>query len=155
MRPLRGRINFNASALTLLYLCGMLNVSPLPESEKQTLEEYLSNGSKKHLRNRCQCILLNNKGLNVKILSDIFETRTRTIYTWIHQYDKFGFLGLTIKPGRGVKSKLINLDLTQIADICEEVRLNPQNLQSVSAILSEKFGFEVSKAMLKKYLKKN
>ena len=132
----------------------MLNVPPLPMEEKQTLEEGQKHGKKKYFRDRCQCIQLSSEGFSVKELSRIYKTRTRTIYTWIHNYAEQGFLGLKIQPGRGIKAILVDLAEEQIAIIKHEISQNPQSLREVAHVLSEKFGFTITKAMLKKYLKK-
>ena len=133
----------------------MLKVPPLSQEEKQTLEEGQKNGKKKHFRDRCQCIQLSSEGFRVKELSRIYKTRTRTIYTWIHRYAEHGFLGLKIQSGRGIKAVLVDLVQEQIDIIKHEISQNPQNLRDVSSVLSEKFGFTITRPMLKKYLKKN
>ena len=133
----------------------MLQIHPLPSDEKLTLEAGYRNSPKPYFRDRCQCILLSSEGFSVTDLSLIYKTRTRTIYTWIHRYESDGFLGLKIRFGRGLKSAMEDLSTTQIEDIKAQIVLNPQSLRGVSTILSEKFGFPISKSMLKKYLKKN
>jgi transposase len=133
----------------------MLRISSLPLEERITLEEAHKNSLKKHFRDRCQCILLSSEGFTVKNLASVYKTRTRTIYTWIHRYNEMGFLGLKIQPGRGLKSTMNSLTTEQIELIKAEIVLNPQSLRNVSTLLSEKFGFTISKPMLKKYLKKS
>ncbi len=60
-----------------------------------------------------------------------------------------------IQPGRGLKSAMNNLTAPQIELIATEIKRNPQNLREVSAVLSETFGFKITKWMLKTYTKKN
>jgi transposase len=127
----------------------------LPTLEKETLEELFRNHAKAHLRARAQCILLFAKGFKVPELAKMYSTRKHTIYDWIKRYEATGFIGLMIRPGRGLKAKMNSLEPDQIEIIKAEITLNPQSLREVSAILSEKFGFEITKLMLKKYLKKN
>jgi transposase len=126
----------------------------LPEEEKETLEEALRNHPKLHFRNRVQAVLLRADDFKVAVIAKIFKTRAHTVYEWFRRYDQHGFMGLIIRPGRGVKSKL-NLDEPQIEVLKAEIKRNPQSLREVSALLSEKFGFTITKPMLKKYLKKN
>ena len=133
----------------------MLNVPTLPLEEKQTLTEGHKNGKKAYFRERCQCILLSSDGFKVKDLALVYKTRTRTIYTWIHNYKQRGFLGLKIQSGRGLKPILKDLMPEQIEDIKVQMVLNPQSLRDVACILSEKFGFTITKLMLKTYLKKS
>jgi len=132
----------------------MLYVSDLPALEKETLEWGFRHHKKPYFRHRCQCMLLSAAGLEVKELARIYQTRTRTIYDWIHRYDQFGFLGLLIRPGRGLKAPLHSLTSLQIEVVKAEVENNPQSLRAVCVVLSEKFGFTITKSMLKKYLKK-
>jgi hypothetical protein len=61
----------------------MLKIRTLSESEILYLEKIFASDGKAHFRNRCQCILLNNRCFTVKELSRFYEVRTRSIYTWI------------------------------------------------------------------------
>jgi transposase len=127
----------------------------IPELEKVTIEAIFRNHEKPYLRNRAQALLLRFEGFSVATLALMFKTRPHTIYDWIRRYKAQGFMGLKIIPGRGLKAKMNDLDEPQIHLIHAEIKLNPQSLREVSAILSEKFGFDITKYMLKKYLKKN
>lgn len=90
----------------------------------------------------------------MKALARIYQTRTRTIYAWLHRYEQQGFLGLKIRVGRGLKAPLKDMTSAQVADIKEQVKLNPQSLRKVAALLSTTFGFTITKSGLKTYLKK-
>lgn len=133
----------------------MLYISNLPPAEKQTLEAGKQNSKRAYFRDRCQCILLSSAGFEVKELALIYKTRTRTIYDWLHRYAQDGFLGLKIKPGRGVKARLPDLTPGQREQVEEQVRLNPQSLREVAAALSARCGVALSKSALKGYVKKN
>lgn len=55
----------------------------LTTSEKGTLEQGHKNHPKFHLRERFHSTLLSNEGCwQVKEIADLYQTRTRTIYTW-------------------------------------------------------------------------
>lgn len=133
----------------------MTSKLPIPAWEKETLEQIVRNHSKSYYRNRAQAILLRSEGFKVETLALMYKTREHTVYEWIRRYKSQGFLGLRIISGRGIKAKMDDLDTPQIDLIHTEIKRNPQSLREVSAILSEKFGFEITKSMLKKYLKKN
>jgi len=133
----------------------MLYIHSLPEEEKQTLAAGQEQGKKAYFRQRCQCILLSERGFEVKELARIYNTRTRTIYAWLHRYEQHGFLGLKIQAGRGVKPVLQDFTPAQNEEIKEQIKLNPQSLREVAAHLSEKFGFPLPKSTLKTYLKKS
>ncbi len=120
-----------------------------------TLEEGHQNGKKHHFRIRCQCILLSADGYSVPEIAKLLKVRTRTIYTWFDRWDQMGIVGLMISPGRGIKAKLDNLDGQQREQIKDALRLNPQSLKQVCEELSEILGFEITKNMLKRFIKKN
>ncbi len=72
-------------------------VSNLTASDIITLEEGFRNSKVEKFRDRCQCLLLSNKGHKVKRLANIFSVRTRTIYTWFNRYLASGIIGLFFK----------------------------------------------------------
>jgi transposase len=127
----------------------------LPAAEKQTLENAWRNHKKPYYRNRSQAILLISEGMKVKQVAAIFKVRTRTIYTWVESYENKGFIGLFIIAGRGLKGVMDNLTPDQVKMIKAEISQNPQSLREVTAILSTKLGFQITKKQLKAYLKKN
>jgi transposase len=133
----------------------MTSKLPISASETETLEQIFRNHPKPYYRIRAQAILLRSEGFKVETLALMYKTREHTVYEWIRRYKLQGFLGLKIISGRGLKAKMTDLAAPQIDLIRAEIKRNPQSLREVSAILSEKFGFEITKSMLKKYLKKN
>lgn len=133
----------------------MRKITHLTEEEKQTLEEGYRNSSKAHFRNRCHSILMSYEGHKVKEIARIYKVRTRTIYTWFDSWEAHGISGLIMAKGRGVKAKLDQLCEQQVNTLKEAVGNNPQNLHTVGEDLTEKFGFTVTKNMLKRFLKKN
>jgi transposase len=133
----------------------MLQIRPLSELEILSLETVVKSDAKAHFRNRCQCILLNNRCFTVKDLSRLYQVRTRSIYTWIHNYEQSGIESLNISAGRGVKAKLDTLSEDNIKLLKEEIALHPQNLKGVITELSEKFNIDLTIHKLKRYLKKN
>jgi transposase len=126
----------------------------LPDLEKETVEAMFRNHRKPYIRNRAKAILLRSEGFSVATIAKMFNTRFQTVYEWLRRYKDKGFIGLIILPGRGLKAKMNVLDASQVEVIQAEIKRNPQSLREVAAILSEKFGFEITKSMLKKYLKK-
>ena len=127
----------------------------MTQEEKQTLEEGYRNSSKAHFRNRCHSVLLSYEGYKVKEIARIYKVRTRSIYTWFNDWEAHGISGLIMGKGRGVKAKLDQLCEQQVQTLKEAVGDNPQNLHAVGENLTEKFGFTVTKNMLKRFLKKN
>lgn len=133
----------------------MRKITHLSQEEKQTLEEGYRNNSKAHFRNRCHSILMSYEGYKVKEIARIYKVRIRTIYTWFDNWEAHGISGLIMAKGRGVKAKLDQLCEQQVHTLKEAVGNNPQNLHTVGEDLTEKFGFTVTKNMLKRFLKKN
>lgn len=133
----------------------MLQIRPLSESEILSLENIIKSDAKAHFRNRCQCILLSNRCYTVKDLSRLYEVRTRSIYTWIHNYEELGIESLNISVGRGVKAKLDTLSEDNIKLLKEKIALHPQNLKGIIDELSEKFNIDLTVHKLKRYLKKS
>lgn len=133
----------------------MLQIRPLSELEILSLENIVKSDAKAHFRNRCQCILLSNRCYTVKDLSRLYQVRTRSIYTWIHNYELLGIESLNISVGRGVKAKLDTLSEDNIKLLKERIALHPQNLKEVIDELSEKFNIDLTVHKLKRYLKKN
>jgi transposase len=122
--------------------------------EKETLEQIIRNHPKPYYRLCAQAILFRSEGYKVATLALMFKKRAHTIYDWIRRFKSHGFIGLKIITGRGIKSKMNDLNTSEIDLIHAEIKQNPQSLREVSCILSEKLGFEITKLMLKKYLKK-
>lgn len=133
----------------------MRKINHLTPEEKQTLEEGYRNSSKPHFRNRCHSILVSNEGYKVKDIASLFKVRTRTIYTWFDNWETHGICGLIMRTGRGVKAELDHLSKEQMQTLKESIADNPQNLHTVGENLTGKFGFTVTKNMLKRVLKKN
>lgn len=133
----------------------MLQIRPLSELEIFSLEKVIDSDAKAHFRNRCQCILLSNRCYTVKELSRLYEVRTRSIYTWIHNYEQKGIESLKIASGRGIKAKLDTLSEDNIKLLKAQIALHPQNLKGVIDELSEKFNIDLTVHKLKRYLKKS
>lgn len=130
-------------------------IQNLPEDEKLTLSECQKKHKKSHVRNRSHAILLSAEGKSAVVIAELFKVRTRTIYEWLNRWEANGIMGLMLKPGRGSKAKLTNIDALQQKDIVTQVKLNPQKLSEVAETLSSTLPFRITKDMLKRYLKKS
>ncbi len=75
-------------------------INPLTESDIISLEEAYRTSDKNHVRERCKCILMCNSGYDVKELSDFFETRRQTIYSWLNRWEFAGIDGFLSKSGQ-------------------------------------------------------
>ena len=133
----------------------MRKVNAISDLERTNLNDGFHNSTKYRFRNRCQAILLSDQNMPVAQIAQIFKVRTRTIYTWFDNFERYGISGLISVGGRGAKSKLDDLNEEQIEKVKKAVNLNPQSLKKVCDQVSEILGFKVSKQMLKRLFKKN
>lgn len=127
----------------------------LTSEEVLTLEEAVKNHSKSHFRTRCESLLLSNRGYDIKSIAALFQTRINTIGTWFFNWTDKGIVGLQIVTGRGRKSDLSTVSDELIQDIQEQIALNPQGLAAVCLQINQKWGLNLSKAQVKKIIKKN
>jgi len=127
----------------------------LNDEEKAALEDGWRNSAKHHFRRRCHSILLSADRYKVSEIARLMNVRTRTIYTWFNNWKKSGIGGLDIQPGRGIKAKLDTITDSQVTQIQEQIKWNPQSLKQVCEKLSVIFGFRITKHMLKRFIKKN
>jgi transposase len=127
----------------------------LTSEEVLTLEEAVKNHSKSHFRIRCESLLLSNRGYDIKSIAALFQTRINTIGTWFFNWTDKGIVGLQIVTGRGRKSDLSTVSDALIQDIQEQIALNPQGLAAVCLQINQKWGLNLSKAQVKKFIKKN
>lgn len=132
----------------------MLKSNTLTDSQKLELKTIYNSSAKAHFRNRCQCILLIDDGMSVKKSASIYNVRTRTIYSWYHNYKKDGLAVLSIREGRGVKAILDTVSIETTEIIKTEVALHPQNIKGVVASLSGKINIDLTPYQLKRFLKK-
>jgi transposase len=127
----------------------------LTSEEVLTLEEAVKNHSKSHFRTRCESLLLSNRGYDIKSIATLFETRINTIGRWFSNWKAKGIVGLQIVTGRGRKSDLSTVSEAFIEDIKEQIALNPQGLEAVCLQINQKWGLNLSKSQVKKFIKKN
>lgn len=66
----------------------MKYVIPLLETEIMVLEHHYQHGTSHRERQRCQALLLSNKGHNIKMLSELFSADRDTIHSWIKRWER-------------------------------------------------------------------
>lgn len=126
----------------------------LTSEEVFTLEQAVKNHSKSHFRTRCESLLLSNRGYDIKSIAILFQTRINTIGTWFSNWTTKGIVGLQIVSGRGRKADLSTASDVLIQDIKEQISLNPQGLAAVCLQINQKWGLNLSKSQVKKFIKK-
>ena len=123
--------------------------------EELTLEQGSKNHPKPHFRKRCACILLSNRGYEIKSLASIYKTRINTIGTWFRNWNEKGIVGLQIVQGQGRKAILSTASPVLVQEIKDSIRTNPQDLTVVCQQISQKLSLNLSKNQLKQFIKKN
>jgi transposase len=127
----------------------------LTSDEVLTLEQAVKHHPKSHFRTRCESLLLSNRGYDIKSIATLFETRINTIGTWFSNWTEKGIVGLQIVTGRGRKADLSSVSDALIQDVKEQVALNPEDLDTVCLQINQKWELNLSKAQVKKFIKKN
>jgi transposase len=114
------------------------------------LLERIHKSSRHHqVRQRAQCCLLSHKGYSINQLVPIFQVTRLTITNWLDDWDKFAFVGLYDRQGRGRKPKLTPDQQKQVKDWAKET---PKNLDLVQNKIEEKWKTQVSKDTIKRIL---
>jgi len=126
----------------------------LSETEKCLLEDGFKNGNKSHFRTRCHAILLSSEGMRIDAISSLYKKRMETIRDWMNDWTTDGIKGLMIQQGRGRKATLNVGNITTVAIVKKKVKEQPIKLNSILEGISTALGVNVSKKILKKFLKK-
>lgn len=131
-------------------------IENLNDTETSTLKEGWKNGKNYAFRNRCQCILMSEKGYDAEALARLFSVRIRTIYSWLNNWKKYGVIGLITKPGQGRKPRLSIHNEEHVKVVEKAVKNAAENganmADEIIAKLDIKEGF--SNRTLRRYLQK-
>lgn len=125
----------------------------LPAEEEQTLREAIKNHKNPFFRNRCQSILMSHQKIQVQAIAKTFNVGTRTIYTWFDNYEIQGFLGIMTVKGQGRKAILNACDSSQTSKITSLIDKG-ESLKDVANLFNKEFDLNVSKSMIKNFIKK-
>ena len=132
----------------------MVYISVLSEEIIKLLHIGISHSKDKGFRNRCRAILLSDKSFSSRDIAKICDMKCqKTVCGWLKKFRELGIEGLCSKPVRGRKNIMSSLSIEQVITIIKEIELNPQSLRGVVAKLTVDFKFDISKCMLRKYIK--
>ena len=120
-----------------------------------TLQEAVKNHSKAYFRMRCESLLLSSRGYKVVEIAKLCQVRTHTVRAWMDSWEQMGIAGLQIGLGRGRKAAIQLSDTVLVAQIKQELHLNPQCLAQVGEQISKSIGLSLSKGQLKRFIKKS
>lgn len=130
---------------------GRANTPILDESARTELETLFRKSNNHSLRKRCQTILLKADGRYSKDVGKVVGMSHVSVNSWLKRYKAEGLAGLSIKPGRGCKPKLVKQ--TDQAAILASVKKHRQRLETAKADWETSSGQSVSRDTFRRFLK--
>jgi transposase len=121
----------------------------LKTEEIEALEQLLKTSPDITVRKRSQCLLLSHQKRTITDLSKIFGVSRRTIERWFDRWILNGVEALSIKPGRGVKTRLQGYE----KEVSQQVELHSRNLENVLSYFKEQHNIIICKKTLQNFLK--
>lgn len=129
-----------------------INLSPM---EVETLEAGMRHHAKSFYRTRCQALLLSHRSYKVIEIASVLQVRSHTVRLWMSNWEQKGLAGLQISAGRGRKAAILVSNVELVAQIQEQLRLNPQSLDSVCGQLNQDNTLSLTPGQLLRFIKKN
>ncbi|MBL7795083.1 MAG: helix-turn-helix domain-containing protein [Saprospiraceae bacterium] len=126
----------------------------LTPEETQSLEHGYKTGASHVFRARCHCILLSGQGKTIYELCAIFGVLPNTVIAWFNRWKEGGLKGLETKPGQGRKPKIKLENMELVEQVKSKVKASPKQLDKVLAELQSDSNLIMSRATLKRFLKK-
>jgi transposase len=123
--------------------------------EVETLEEGLKHHAKSFYRTRCHALLLSQRRYKVMEIASLLQVRSHTVRLWMSNWEANGLAGLQISTGRGRKAVIMASDVDLVAQIQEQLRLNPQSLASVCEQLNQANALSLTPGQLLRFIKKS
>lgn len=127
----------------------------LSSQEVDTLEAGLKHHAKSFYRTRCHALLWSHRGYKVMEIASLLQVRTHTVRLWMSNWEANGLAGLQISAGRGRKAAILVSNGDLVAQIQEQLRLNPQSLTSVCEQLNHHNGLSLTPGQLMRFIKKS
>lgn len=130
-------------------------VEKLSEQEVVTLSQGYKYGRAVDFRQRCQILLLSNRGYEVKQISDVLGVCSHTVYSTMKVWREQGIAGLIRKKGQGRKATLQVENTHHLEVVQKAVKEHPQNSGQILEKLYEELDIQpISKRSLIRFLKK-
>jgi transposase len=121
----------------------------LKPEEIEVLEQLHKNSTDSTVRKRSQCLLLSHQKRTIIDLANIFDVSRRSIERWYDNWVKSGVDSLSIKPGRGVKTRLKDYGI----EVSEQLALHNRNLKNVLLYFKVQHNIIICKKTLQNFLK--
>jgi transposase len=91
----------------------------LPQDELVTLKECMLNHTKSHVRKRCLALFLLSGGDTIPEISKKLDIRTRTIYSWLDNWEANGIIGVFRQKGSGRKP-LLSIENVPVVELVKK-----------------------------------
>ncbi len=126
-------------------------VTPLNNSQIQSLKNLHKNNQSARVRMRAHSILLNSKLFTVNEIAKIYSVHRDSVTSWINSWEESGVEGLFEKPRSGAPLKLTESEIEIVKDI---IKNNSQSPKIILAKISEEIGKTICMSTLKRIIKK-
>jgi transposase len=121
----------------------------LKTEEVEALEKLRRDSPDNTVRKRSQCLLLSNQKRTIIDLANIFDVSRRSIERWFNSWAESRVDSLSIKPGRGVKTRLKDYG----KEVSEQLELHNRNLKNVLLYFKVQHNIIICKKTLQNFLK--
>jgi len=130
-------------------------IERLTETERMMLEGGWKHGRSPDFRNRCQLLLLNDRGYESTQIADVLQVTPITVYNTLKAWHNQGLMGILRKKGQGRKAYLSKSNEAHVAAVQQAVEQDAQKIAVVLEDLAQQLGIQpMSKWTLKRFLKK-
>lgn len=128
----------------------MLFSKSLNDAEKVTLNDAHKYHPKSWTRTRALCILLSDREYEIKEIADICNVCRQTVSTCIHDWEKFGIVGLIDKhrSGRPIKIKPV-----PESEVIKKIKESPRSVKNVLEYISKEYKINLSLSTLRNFFK--
>ena len=133
----------------MLYIYLIMRYIILKTEDIIALEVLYKNSSDNSIRRHSHCLLLSHQRQTIIELSGIFNVSRRTIERWLNGWSKNGMDSLPILPGRGVKTRLISLEV----EVAKQLEVHNRNLKAVLEYFDKKHNIKICLRTLQNFLK--
>ena len=121
----------------------------LRADEKEELKRLKNQSFDKMTQRRSHCLILSSEGRKIVDLADIFSVSRRTIERWFDAWDSDKFNSLSIKSGRGAKTRLQGYE----KEVEAQLEKHNRNLKNVLLYFKVEFNIDICKRTLQNFLK--
>lgn len=133
----------------------------LTPQEQATLESTFKTTSDRRLRNRCQAVLMANRGRKRKMIAQDVEVHRSTVTSWLKQYHDHGLSGLQIqwapgKPGR-IPKEMASMIKNWVKDGPQSCGLDRANwtYEELAVHLYQQTGIEVKRSAMQAFCQRH